>query len=77
MNSYRADYGAVQSRLEHALSSTENYVENVAAVQSRILDADFAYETSQLAKQNIMTQAGIAALVQAKNVNQSVVALLG
>jgi len=76
VNSYRADYGAVQNRLDSAVNSAQNYSENLASAESQIRDADFAAETSEMTKQQIMSQAGIAALSQAKNINQSVVSLL-
>ena len=76
VNEYRADLGAVQNRLESAFNSAQNYTENLARSESHIMDADYAYETSEMAKQQIMSQAGVAALSQAKNITQSVVSLL-
>ena len=57
INSQRSTFGSVQNRLESALSNIETYTENLAASASRIRDADFAYETAELSKYQIMQQA--------------------
>jgi flagellin len=77
VNSYRSDFGSVQNRLDSALNNSQVYMEALSSAQSSIMDADFAEETSNLTKLQIMQQAGVAALAQAKNINQSVVSLLG
>ena len=64
INHYRSDYGAVQNRLNNALNNLETYTENVATSESRIRDADFAFETAEMSKFQIMQQAGVAALAQ-------------
>ncbi len=76
VNSTRSQFGAVQNRLESALTNAQIYSEALSAAESQIRDADFAVETSELTKLQIMQQAGVAALAQAKNVNQSVISLL-
>lgn len=76
VNSTRSLFGAVQNRLESALNNSQVYTEALSAAESQIRDADFAVETSELTKLQIMQQAGVAALAQAKNVNQSVISLL-
>jgi len=77
VNSTRSEYGAVQNRLESALNNSQVNVEALSSAQSAIIDTDFATETSNLTKLQIMQQAGVAALAQAKNINQSVLSLLG
>jgi len=77
VNSFRSDYGAVQNRLDSALVNLETYVENLESAESRIRDADFAYETAELAKFQIMQQAGVSILAQANQVNQGAVQLIG
>jgi len=76
VNSSRSLFGAVQNRIDSALNNSQIYVEALSAAESQIRDADFATETSELTKLQIMQQAGVAALAQAKNVNQSVISLL-
>lgn len=76
INSTRSLLGAAQNRIESALNNAQVYVEALSAAESQIRDADFAVETSELTKLQIMQQAGVAALAQAKNINQSVVSLL-
>ena len=73
----RADLGAVQNRLNHTVSNLSNVVENTAASQSRILDADFAVEAAALARAQILQQAGTAMLAQANAAPQNVLSLLG
>ncbi len=76
VNSYRSGFGAVQNRMESSLRNLENADQNLSAAQSQIRDADFAKEASEMAKYNVMQQAGVAALTQAKNINQSAAQLL-
>jgi flagellin len=52
------------------------YVESLTAAASQIMDADYAHETSEMTRLQVMQQAGVAALAQAKGINQSVVSLL-
>jgi flagellin len=76
VNSFRSALGAVQNRLDSALNNAQVFTEALSAAESQIRDADFAQETSNLTKYQIMQQAGVAALAQAKNINQSVISLL-
>jgi flagellin len=77
VNGYRSDLGAVQNRLDSALNNAQTFLESVEGARSAIQDADYADETAEMTKFQIMQQAGIAALAQAKNMNQSVISLLG
>ncbi len=77
LNSQRSLLGAAQNRLESTFRNLSTYTENIAAARSRILDADFAYETAQLAKYQILQQSGVAVLGQANAVNQAALRLLG
>ncbi len=77
VSSYRSDLGAAQNRLDSALSNMETYVENLEGAESQIRDADFAFETAELAKNQILQQAGVSVLAQAKAMNQGVLSLLG
>ena len=76
VNSTRSVFGAVQNRMESALNNAQISVEALSSANSQIIDTDFATETANLTKLQIMQQAGVAALAQAKNVNQSVISLL-
>ena len=77
VNSLRSGFGASQNRLDSALNNSQVSVEALSAASSRIMDTDFAAETSNLTKMQIMQQAGVASLAQAKSINQGVIALLG
>ncbi|MFH1467206.1 MAG: flagellin [Pseudomonadota bacterium] len=77
VNGFRADLGAVQNRLDSALSNMETYTENLSGAESQIRDADFAFETAELAKNQILQQAGVSVLAQAKTMNQGALSLLG
>ena len=77
VNGFRSSFGAVQNRLDSALNNSQIYVESLSSAASQIMDTDFATETSNLTKLQIMQQAGVASLAQAKNINQSVISLLG
>jgi len=72
----RARLGAIQNRLENALSQATNYSENLAAAQSRIMDVDYASESANMTRYQIQQQAGVAALAQAKSMGQSIISLL-
>jgi flagellin len=76
VNSLRSTLGAVQNRLESSLANSQTYVEALSSAQSQVLDLDFATETAELTKLQIMQQAGVASLAQAKTINQSVISLL-
>jgi flagellin len=72
----RASLGALQSRFETAISNLQVTSENLSASRSRILDADFAQETANLSRAQILQQAGTAMVAQANQLPQGVLALL-
>lgn len=72
----RADFGAIQNRLESAVRNMENVVENQSAARSRIQDADFARETANMTRTQILQQAGTAMLAQANQLPQNIMSLL-
>lgn len=76
IDSQRADLGAVQNRFENTIGNLQNISENVSAARGRIKDTDFASETANLSKQQILQQAGTAILAQANQLPQSVLSLL-
>ncbi|WP_298941086.1 flagellin [uncultured Psychromonas sp.] len=73
----RAGLGAIQNRLDSTISNLENVSQNLSASNSRIQDADFASETSNMSKAQILQQAGTSMLSQANSSAQSVLSLLG
>ncbi|WP_281556561.1 flagellin [Thalassomonas sp. RHCl1] len=73
----RAGLGAVQNRFSHTISNLANVQENVSASRSRIQDTDFASETAQMTKNQILQQAGTSILSQANQIPQAAVSLLG
>jgi flagellin len=75
-NGARAQLGAIQSRFELAVSNIQIAAENTTAARSRIMDTDFAAETAQLARAQILQQAGNAMLSQANQLPQQVLQLL-
>ena len=72
----RSTLGAVQNRFESTIANLQNVSENLSAANSRILDADFAAETAELTKTQILQQAGVAMLAQANMLPQTVLSLL-
>ena len=76
VNTVRGDLGAIQNRFTSTIANLQNVGENVSAARSRIQDADFASETSNLTKNQILQQAGIAVLAQANQLPSSVLSLL-
>ena len=76
VNTRRANLGAAISRLEHTVDNLESSAVNHASSRSRILDADYAAETTELARTQIIQQAGTAMLAQANEKNQGVLKLL-
>ena len=76
VNSERASLGASMSRLEYAADNLTDVAQNSAAARSRIMDADYAAETTELARTQIIQQAGTAMLAQANQSQQAVLALL-
>ncbi len=77
VDSKRAELGAVQNRLDSTVRNQSNISENVSAARSRIRDADFATETANMTKQNILQQAASSVLAQANQRPQSALSLLG
>jgi flagellin len=76
VNSERALYGATQNRYDSVISNLQTSVENQSAAKSRITDADFAAETSNLSRAQILQQAGTAMVAQANQLPQQVLSLL-
>ena len=76
VDSYRSELGAVANRLNHTVSNLMNRVENQSAAKSRIEDTDFAVESANLAKAQVLQQAGTAMLAQANASGQGVLSLL-
>jgi flagellin len=76
VSSQRATFGAVSNRLTHAVDNLTNVRTNSEASRSRILDTDYAAATSELARTQIIQQAGTAMLAQANQLPQTVLALL-
>jgi flagellin len=77
ISTQRAEFGAVQNRLEHTLNNLAVYQENLTASESRIRDVDMAAEMVEFTKLQILQQAGTAMLAQAQQSGQSVLKLLG
>jgi len=75
--SLRASFGTVQNRLESAIRSLAVSQENTSAAESRIRDVDFASETAELTRNQVLRQAGISVLAQANVSTQSALSLLG
>ena len=76
VDSSRGDLGAIQNRLSSTIANLSNASENISAARSRILDADFASETAELTKGQILQQAGVAMLTQANSAPQTALSLL-
>ena len=76
VNSQRASFGALQSRFETTISTLQTTAENLSASRSRIQDADFAMETANLSRAQILQQAGTAMVAQANQLPQGVLQLL-
>ena len=76
VNTERSKLGAVVNRLTHTVDNLANIVTNTEASRSRIKDTDYASETAELARTQIIQQAATAMLAQANQAPQSVLALL-
>jgi flagellin len=76
ITSIRSDLGAIQNRFESTVSNLATTSDNLSAARSRIRDADFANETAELTRNQILQQAGISMLAQANTQPQNVLALL-
>ncbi|WDE00480.1 flagellin [Thalassomonas actiniarum] len=77
IDSQRATLGAVQNRFSHTISNLSNVSENVSASRSRIQDTDFASETAQMTKNQILQQAGTSILAQSNQLPQAALSLIG
>ena len=77
IDSNRADLGAIQNRFTSTISNLSVSIENISAARGRIQDTDFASETANMTKNQILQQAGTAMLAQANQLPQSVLSLLG
>ncbi|WFP50153.1 flagellin [Methylomonas sp. EFPC3] len=73
---FRSNLGAIQNRFTTTIANLQSSIENQSAARSRIMDADFASETSNLTRSQILQQAGTAMLAQANQVSQGVLKLL-
>ncbi len=76
VDAQRADLGAVQNRFDNTINNLQNISENASAARSRIMDTDYAAETANLSKNQVLQQAGTAILAQAKQLPQAVLSLL-
>jgi flagellin len=76
INSQRAEFGAVQNRFENVISNLMVATENQSAARSRIMDADYAAETANMSRAQILQQAGNAMVAQANQLPQQVLSLL-
>ncbi|MDR6990870.1 flagellin [Luteimonas sp. 3794] len=76
VNSARADLGAIQNRFSSVVANLQTSSENLTASRSRIMDTDFAKETAELSRSQVLQQAGTAMLAQANQLPQSVLSLL-
>ncbi len=77
IDSQRASLGAAQNRFDSTISNLQNVSENASAARGRIQDTDYAAETANLTKNQILQQAGTAILAQANQLPQAVLSLLG
>ena len=72
----RADFGAIQNRLQSTIGNIAVSVENLSAANSRIRDVDIAEETAEMTKNNILLQAGTSVLAQANQSSNTALSLL-
>jgi flagellin len=71
VSSQRSELGATQNRLESSIAFSEDYALNLESAAGSVMDLDFALATSQLAQNNSLQEAGVAAMVQANNISRS------
>ena len=76
VSAMRADFGAIQNRLQSTISNIAVSIENMSAANSRIRDVDVAEETAELTKNNILPSAGVSVLAQANQSSQAALQLL-
>lgn len=77
VNSQRAKFGALQNRFEHTISNLQTSAENISASRSRIQDADYANETANLSRNQVLQQAATSMLAQANQLPSNILSLLG
>lgn len=77
VNAIRANFGALQNRLQSTIQNLSIFDENLNAANSRIRDADVAKESAEMTKNNILLQAGISVLQQSNNIQSAALKLLG
>ena len=77
VDAQRADFGAIQNRFQSTIRNLSNISENVSAARSRIRDTDFAVETAELTRWQIIQQASVTILGQANQRPQAALSLLG
>ncbi len=73
----RADFGAMQNRLQSTINNLGISIENLSAANSRVRDADLATEAAEMTRNNIMLQSGVSVLAQTNNINSLALKLLG
>lgn len=76
ISTVRSNWGAVQNRFDAVVANLQNYVQNLTAANSRIVDVDFASETANLTRNQILQQAGASILKQANTIPQAALTLL-
>jgi flagellin len=76
LNGYRSQYGASERSLSQAMVSMELYSENLQSAHSQIIDADYAAETANMSRHQLVQQAGMAILAQGKSLGQGLLGLL-
>jgi flagellin len=76
ISSIRSSLGATQSRFESVIRNISDNIENLSAAKSRVTDTDFAAETAELSKTQILTQAGLSIVAQANSIPQNILSLL-
>jgi flagellin len=76
VSAMRADFGAIQNRLQSTMNNLAVSIENISAANSRIRDTDVAEESAELTKNNVLMQAGTSVLAQANQTTQAAVSLL-
>lgn len=76
VNGYRSDYGAAENRLGSALNNLETFQQTTVEAESRVRDLDFGKETAALTQNQVLQQAGVSVLTQAKSIGQSALGLL-
>lgn len=76
VSNIRSTFGAVQNRFDAVVSNLQNYVQNLTSANSRIVDVDFASETANLTRNQVLQQAGTSILKQANSITQSALTLL-